>query len=48
MRNLIAHGWAQPTRYPEPMGLEAIDIVLRYEETFDLRLEDEAAGVVPT
>ena len=48
IRSLSAQGWDEPTRYPERMGLDAVDIVLRCEETFDLRIEDKDAGQINT
>ncbi len=34
--------------YAAPMGIDAVDIVLRCEETFDLRLEDKDLGQIVT
>jgi len=31
-------------RYPNPMGLDAVEIVLRTEDLFDLHIEDAEAG----
>ena len=41
-------GGIGPTRYPEPMGLDAVEIVLRCEETFGIPIDDEQAGQIAT
>ncbi len=38
----------QPLRYPHPMGLDAVEIVLRTEDLFAITLTDDEAAAVRT
>jgi hypothetical protein len=38
----------QPLRYPRPMGLDAVEIVLRTEDLFAITLTDDEAAAVRT